>query len=379
MVSSLYIHIPFCIKRCTYCDFVSGSYDAGKVNNYLVALKKEISGIPAVHLLETVYIGGGTPSALSSNALSDLMNHVVNHFEFATDYEATIEANPGTLDREMLTALKTAGINRLSIGVQSFHNEELAVLGRIHSCDEAGQAATLARDAGFENVGIDLIYGIPGQTLDAWKSTLEQAVYLSPQHISTYELTVEEGTELAGVLKPLQRGSALSLLEEEIIIEMYKYTIDYLTSSGYVHYEISNFARPEFLCRHNLNYWDRGEYCGAGLGAHSCIGNRRFYNTANVDEYVKTVSENRDAITESELINKEKALSEAIFLGLRKTAGINLKAVSKALKTDIESRYLNVIHGLQQAGLVDFDAETRHLRLTDKGILLSNEVFARFL
>lgn len=379
MVSSLYIHIPFCIKRCIYCDFVSGIYDPGKADNYIAALKKEISGIPALAPLYTIYIGGGTPTALSSNELSGLMNHVLNHFDFAKDYEATIEANPGTVDRGKLTALRASGINRLSIGVQSFNNEELAVLGRIHSCEEAVQAVALAKDAGFDNVGIDLIYGIPGQDMNSWEKSLEKAVDLNPRHISAYELTVEEGTVLAELLKPGKRSGKLTLSEEENIIEMYKYTIDYLISNGYVHYEISNFARPDFLCRHNINYWERGGYYGVGSGAHSFTGNRRYHNTADVDEYIKAVSENRDAVLGSELISKEKALSEAIFLGLRETAGINLKMVSKALEINILSKHLGVIYELQQTGLVDFDMKTSHLRLTDKGLLLSNEVFARFL
>jgi oxygen-independent coproporphyrinogen-3 oxidase len=303
----------------------------------------------------------------------------LNHFEFANDYEATIEANPGTVNGEKLTALRAAGINRLSIGVQSFNNEELAVLGRIHSCEEAGQAVALAKDAGFENMGIDLIYGIPGQDMNSWKKNLEKTVDLNPRHISAYELTVEEGTVLHELLKPEQTEATLSLLEEKNIIDMYEYTIDYLTSNGYLHYEISNFARPEFLCRHNINYWERGEYYGVGLGAYSFAGDRRYHNTADLDEYRKAVSENRDAVLGSELISKEKALSEAIFLGLRETAGINLKMVSKALEIDILSRHLGVIHELQQTGLVDFDMKTSHLRLTDKGLLLSNEVFARFL
>ncbi|KPJ99250.1 MAG: hypothetical protein AMK71_10040 [Nitrospira bacterium SG8_35_4] len=379
MVSSLYIHIPFCLKRCIYCDFVSGIYDPGKADRYCAALKKEIVGIPAGTPLNTVYIGGGTPSTLSSDALSDLMSCVVNHFKFAGDYEATIEVNPGTLDREKLTALRAAGINRLSIGVQSFQSQELAVLGRIHSSEEAEQAVILAKDAGFDNVGIDLIYGIPGQSPDSWKTTLEKAVNLSPQHISVYELTVEEGTVLAELLRPGQKGFPLHLLEEESIIDMYKCAIDYLTSRGYVHYEISNFAGPEFLCRHNLNYWDRGEYYGAGLGAHSLSGKRRFHNTTDLDAYIKAVYENRSPVAESELINREKAVSEAIFLGLRKTAGINLNAVSTTLKTDILSRHLEVIHELQQAGLADFDMRTSRLCLTDTGRLLSNEVFIKLL
>lgn len=379
MVSSLYIHIPFCVKRCVYCDFVSGVYDPGKAAVYVEALKKEISGIPAGTPLNTIYIGGGTPTALSSDRLSDLVNHVFNHFQCADRYEATIEANPGTVNRKKLTALRTAGINRISIGVQSFHNKELALLGRTHSSEEAEQAVLLARDAGFENTGIDLIYGIPGQDSENWKKSIKKTVDLGPRHISAYELTAERGTVLDGLLKEGQSGGRFNLPHEEEIIEMYTYAVDCLTSSGYVHYEISNFARPGFLCRHNLNYWDRGEYYGLGLGAHSFTGNRRFHNTTDFDDYVKTVYGNSGAVPESEAITGEKALSEAIFLGLRKTGGINLNTVSATLGTDIASTHLDLIHELQQADLVNFDNKTSHLCLTLKGILLSNEIFARFL
>jgi oxygen-independent coproporphyrinogen-3 oxidase len=379
MVSSLYIHIPFCTKRCIYCDFVSGIYDPGKAALYLEALKKEISGISAGCPLDTIYIGGGTPTALSSDALSDLVSHVFNHFQCADAYEATIEANPGTVNREKLTALRTAGINRISIGVQSFHNKELTLLGRTHSSEEAERAVLLAHDAGFENTGIDLLYGIPGQDSQNWKKSIEKTVDLGPRHISAYELTAARGTVLDGLLKGGQSGGTFNLPHEEETIEMYTYAVDSLTSSGYIHYEISNFARPGFLCRHNLNYWDRGEYYGAGLGAHSFAGNRRFHNTTDLDEYLKAISESGSAAAEFELITGEKALSEAIFLGLRKTGGINLNAVSTALGTDIASTHLDLIHELQQANLVDFDIKTSQLRLTRKGILLSNEIFARFL
>jgi len=395
MPVSLYIHIPFCLKRCIYCDFVSGIYDPERASVYIDALKKELSGIPDKKELSTLYIGGGTPTALPADLLSELIAHIFRNFSFTDDYEATIEANPGTLDREKLRVIKTAGMNRISMGVQSFNDNELEFLGRIHNSGEAEKAVRLARESGFENIGIDLIYGIPGQDITSWQESLNMAVSLKPEHISTYELTVEKGTGLYRLLHPPlsksvrldseggQRGGDVNLLEEDRIIEMYERTIDYLTSEGYLHYEISNFAKPGCFSRHNLNYWDRGEYYGTGQGAHSFMNNKRFHNTNSLDEYIKAVSENISHLEDPEDISIEAALQEAIFLGLRKTSGLNLEKFSKRYKTNIVSHYQEQIKELQEAGLVEITASDcsyeTDLRLTRKGLLLSNEVFIKFM
>lgn len=373
MRTSLYVHIPFCLKRCIYCDFVSGLYKPEKEIAYMDALKKEISNIPEGLTFETLYIGGGTPTVLSTNTLSDLIAYIFNHLEFVSDYEATIETNPGTVDREKLLAIHSSGINRLSIGVQSFNDDELDCLGRLHSAEEAVQTVYQARDAGFGNVGIDLIYGIPGQNLKSWEETLEKAISLKPEHLSTYELTQEEGTLLheymkTGMLKPVA---------EDEIVRMYEYTIDYLTAEGFIHYEISNFALPGCLCRHNMNYWKRGYYYGIGLGAHSFTGKRRFYNTDSLDDYIMTLSEGKSPVSGSEDMTEDKALSEALFLGLRKTEGIDAKEFSRLYGKDILSLYQKELEELEQAGLVEINRADSRLRLTRKGLLLSNEVFAR--
>jgi oxygen-independent coproporphyrinogen-3 oxidase len=388
MPISLYVHIPFCLKRCVYCDFVSGIYNPGKSREYIDVLKKEISRIPAGAGLSTLYIGGGTPTALSTPVLEDLLRHIFSHFTFNESYEATIEANPGTLDREKLFAIRSAGINRISIGIQSFHDDELMFLGRIHSSQEAGQAVQFAKDAGFENIGIDLIYGIPGQSVMNWMETLRKAAAMKPKHISTYELTVEEGTLLYQFLNhppgmpPEHFPERSRRLPEGTIIEMYNRTIDYLKSEGFVHYEISNFAVPGYFCRHNLHYWDRGEYYGVGLGAHYFINEERFCNTDNLDDYLKAVTEDRSAVKEKESITEDKALSEAVFLGLRKIEGINLALLSKRYKKDIRQIYQHEITRLREAGLLEFtnsSGSNGYLRLTRKGLLLSNEVFEKFI
>jgi oxygen-independent coproporphyrinogen-3 oxidase len=432
MPLSLYVHIPFCLKRCIYCDFVSGIYNPEKEDAYIKALKKEILNISYGNypfpiplpqgegvrgrVFSSLYIGGGTPTVLSADALADLITYIFKRFKFAEDCEATIEANPGTVDKEKLQAIRSSGINRISIGIQSFNNKELAFLGRVHTSEEAEQAVLLARDTGFENIGIDLIYGIPNQTIDSWRKTLKKAAGLKPKHISAYELTVEKGTLLYEYLKnppssPFFKGGNSSLLwqrgargdflikanllDEDKIIEMYEYTIDYLTSAGYIHYEISNFAMPDYFCRHNLNYWDRGEYYGVGLGAHSFINRRRFCNTSDFEDYINTLSENKNPVEETEDITEDKALPEAIFLGLRKTRGINLKRFYESYGKDILMVYEKEIKSLQEAGLIEvnppsppfskggvggFLGETdAYIRLTRKGLLLSNEVFIKFM
>ncbi len=379
MPFSLYLHIPFCIKRCVYCDFVSGIYAPDKADAYINALKREISNIPNKVVLSTLYIGGGTPTALPTALLSDLISQTFSHFDFIEGYEATIEANPGTLDREKLSTIRSVGINRISLGAQSFDDDELALLGRVHTGKEAEHALDLAREAGFENIGIDLIYGLPGQNIDSWKKTLERAVSLGPEHISTYELTVEKETTLHKYIE----SQTLHLLDEEKIIEMYEFTIDYLISKGFIHYEISNFALPDYQCRHNLNYWERGEYYGAGTAAHSHIGRKRLHNTMDTDEYLRLISEDRSALRGSEDISEKRALSEAVFLGLRKKDGLIVESLSRRYRINILSHFHKEIKNLQDAGLIEIvgspSSYETSLRLTRKGLMLSNEVFVYFI
>ncbi|MBI4826018.1 MAG: radical SAM family heme chaperone HemW [Nitrospirae bacterium] len=394
-----------------YCDFVSGIYDPQKAAAYISALKKEIiaisndnypSPIPLPQgegargrVFSTLYIGGGTPTALSTNLLKDLIGHIFTCFDFPPPHpllkaptvalikggqkggEATIETNPGTLDLEKLKAVKEAGMNRLSIGVQSFNDDELKLLHRLHSSSEAERAFYLAREAGFSNIGIDLIYGIPGQSLESWKKTLQKVVQLGPEHISAYELTVEKGT----LLHERIREGGISVSDEELIIEMYNHTIDHLSLSGFEHYEISNFAKPGFQSRHNLNYWERGDYYAAGLGAHSFVNGKRSYNTGDLDDYLKAISDMRSPVLEEEYITKDKAVSEAIFLGLRKTEGINVESFFKRYGMNILSHYQDELADMQEEGLIEITnsecSYETNLRLTRRGLLLSNEVFVR--
>jgi oxygen-independent coproporphyrinogen-3 oxidase len=381
MPASLYVHIPFCIKKCSYCDFVSGIYTREQGSAYVTALKKEILSTPNTMPIRTLFLGGGTPTVLSKDSLMDLLTNIFRHFVFTNNYEATIEANPGTVEKEKLKSLLHGGVNRISIGIQSFHEVELACLGRVHSSGEAREAVLCARDAGFKNIGIDLIYGIPGQSVKSWKDSLERAVRLKPHHISAYELTVESGTPIA---QGIQDGR-LKLPCEEEVIQMSESAVEYLQAEGFLRYEISNFGLPGHFCEHNVNYWDRGEYYGAGLGAHSFAGGKRLFNTRNIHRYIQLLSEDKSPVAGVEDVPEDRAISEALFLGLRKTEGIRLEKFYRSYGVDVVKQYEKELKELQEAELIELKCrgtslkEDTVLRLTGNGLLLSNEIFMKFL
>jgi oxygen-independent coproporphyrinogen-3 oxidase len=365
---SLYIHIPFCVRKCVYCDFFSVPYDEGLALSYMNGIIEELElRRNEARTLQTVYIGGGTPTTVPTPALVRMLRKVRDSFEVARDAEITIEANPGTIGQETAGKLYDAGINRFSIGVQSLDNDELKLLGRIHTLEDALKAIEAARRAGIANISIDLIYGIPGQSHDEWLHTVEAAVELSPEHISAYELTPEKGTPLYELISQ----GRIEKPDEESIILMYYSTLNKLNAAGYNHYEISNFAKPGFECRHNLNYWNRGEYVGIGAGAHGFIGNRRIRNIEDISEYVKTLEGGRLAVKESTEISGKEAVRESIFLGLRKMEGLNVKKLTGDLRVDIEE----VSKELIAEGLLE--SEGTYIRLTRKGIVISNTVIAR--
>ena len=403
MPEFLYIHIPFCIKKCLYCDFLSVPYNESLAKAYTDALCKELimkKGFAGQ--LKTVYIGGGTPSILSEECFRQLFKCLKDNFKFSDSHEITVEANPGTVDKSKIDALLSFGVNRLSIGVQSFNDDELKTLGRIHTSEEALKAIELVKNSGINNFSIDLIYGIPGQTLDSWKRTVSKAAAftLSPAHISSYELTLEEGTPLYKMIKseetnpssppresphpPFVKGGRggikeegrggflanIKMPDEELILDMYNYAIDYLASKGYEHYEISNFALLQFKCLHNLNYWDRGEYIGAGAGAHSFIRGFRSKNTDDIRRYIKDLNKGTIPQSESSEIKGDDAIKEFIFLNLRKTEGISL-AKAKDLGLDMPG----VCKELIEEGYLEINGD--YLKLSRKGLVMSNSVIVR--
>jgi oxygen-independent coproporphyrinogen-3 oxidase len=369
MTEFLYIHIPFCIKKCLYCDFLSVTYNELLAKAYTDALckelvlKKDFAGE-----LKTIYIGGGTPTILPDECFRQLFTCLQNNYSLSPSPEITVEANPGTIDESKIKTLLSLGVNRISIGVQSFNDDELKTLGRIHTSDEALKAIEAIKDSGIKNFSIDLIYGIQGQTMESWKHTLSKAAAftLSPTHISSYELTPEKNTPLYGLIEK----DKIKMPDEGLILEMYNYAIDYLASKDYEHYEISNFALPRFRCLHNLNYWDRGEYLSAGAGAHSFVRGFRSKNTDDIRRYIKDL--NKGIIPEAELteIKRDDAIKEFIFLGLRKTEGISL-AMAKELGLDMPV----VCKELIEDGHLEMEGD--YLRLTRKGLVISNAIIVK--
>lgn len=373
MADYLYIHIPFCVKKCIYCDFFSVPYDESSIKIYVdtlckeLSLKKDLAG-----MLKTAYFGGGTPTLLPAECFRQLFACLKNNYRFSPEIEITVEANPGTIDAVKIDTLLSLGVNRLSIGVQSFSDKELETLGRIHSSDEALRSIESIKKAGLINFSIDLMYGIPGQAMESWKNSLTKAAELSPSHISVYELTPEESTPLY----PLIRSRKITMPDEELILKMYNYAIDYLAGRGYTHYEISNFARPGFQCVHNLNYWDRGDYIGTGAGAHSFISGVRSINTSDINEYISKLNDGRIPEIQSMKLTPEDALKEYIFLGLRKTEGISLNAMPHNVHSAASQElFLDAGKELADEGYLDISGDV--LRLTRKGIVISNAVIVR--
>jgi oxygen-independent coproporphyrinogen-3 oxidase len=372
----LYIHIPFCVRKCPYCGFISTHYDTIIADGYLSALLFEI-GTHSHFLREntfgSIYIGGGTPTTLSHDQFSRLFNIIKEHIRLTADAEITVEANPHTATKNSLRLLKGLGVTRLSIGVQSFSDEVLALLGRVHSACQAVAAVHAAREVGFGSIGIDLIFGVPGQTEEHWSKTLETTISLNPEHISAYSLSLDEGSQwhLA------EKNGMGEPPDDDTSANMYTAAMELLRARGYHQYEISNFCLPGYECRHNINYWDRGEYLGLGPGAWSFIGNRRWANIADVDQYVSRL---RSGITvqdrdRDEYVNREQAALEKLFLGLRRTSGVDLAAYGSQFGGGALDTLVSRIGELERAGLITIQKGT--LVLTGRGMLLSNDVLYR--
>lgn len=347
-----------------YCDFTSIPYDPALVKRYGDALcaelrlKRDFAGE-----LKTIYIGGGTPSLMREDFFEKLFSCIRDVFTISPSAEITVEANPGTISSSKIETILSLGVNRVSIGVQSLHEEELRTLGRVHTSAEAERSVTIVKDPGLDNVSLDLMYGIPGQTLETWSDTLKKTADLAPSHISAYELTPEEKTPFSGLLKT----GKLILPDEELVLEMYDSLIDFLSSNGCEHYEISNFARPGLKCRHNINYWDRGEYIAVGTGAHSFLRGVRAKNTSDVRAYIERLEEGILPVVESSRVTHQEGMREFMFLGLRKREGINLKDCEIG-----ETCVAAVAGDLIDRGYLEIVSD--RLRLTRNGIVLSNSV-----
>ena len=370
----LYVHIPFCVSKCNYCDFVS--YPVAGREAELAGYGRLLLGEAAlwreraeIGPLKSVYLGGGTPSLLPAEDVRTLLDYLT----CAADAEITLEANPDSVSADKLEAWLKAGVNRLSLGAQSFDDSLLKAMGRPHSAVQIGEAVTLARSAGFNNIGVDLIYGLPWQSLSAWRATVAQALDLGVEHISLYGLSLSEESlwgrlAVAGELTPA---------DEDISADMLEAALDTLPKAGYAHYEISNFARAGYESRHNTAYWRRENYLGLGAAAASCAAEKRWFNRREVREYEAELKAGRLPLIEEENLSIEEVLGEALFLGLRLTAGIDLEEFSARYGTRAEHYYKRPLKRLCKQGLVEI-SEGR-LRLTRRGILLGNEVFMQFM
>lgn len=362
--SSLYVHIPFCIRKCKYCDFYSLTHDASLEAIFVESLLREIeftANIP--HVVETIYVGGGTPNCLSFRALERIFEVLMKTYRRAENFEFTVELNPGLSNHDFFSLLRDFEVNRLSIGVQSFVDSELNILGRAHRSKEVFETVALAKKLGFKNLSIDLIYGIPSQSIDSFLYSLNLSLSLDINHISLYELTYPEGTALS---MEISRGS-LRPLSDDLIHGMYTIGSNFLEERGFRKYEISNFSRINHRCRHNLAYWMRKPYLGLGPSAHSFIGERRFHNTSELRQYCEEVGVRGVAWKLDKILDEHDKVIESLILGLRLTEGIDIRGY--CLETFFEPY---VFHGF-------VEIERGRLRLTDKGMLLSNEIFVRVI
>ena len=374
---SIYLHFPFCLRKCRYCDFLSWPAAEDVRAAYVRRLREEIA-FRAEQLagsgyeVQTIFFGGGTPSLMSGGQLASLMENLYSAFDIAEKPEISIECNPGTVDPDKLKAFRGAGVNRLSFGLQSMDDEELACLGRIHRVTDFLKSYEAARAAGFDNINVDLMSALPGQTVAGWENTLHRTVRLSPEHISAYSLIIEEGTPF---YECYGEGNTQDLPDEEAEREMYRVTEDILAAYGYRHYEISNYARPGKECRHNLTYWTMGDYLGLGLGAAGKIGNSRLQNTDDLDKYMKDFE-----TAETEHLTKNNQMEEMMFLGLRLTEGVSLDQFAETFGCSAQSVYGHVIDHWTEVGCLETTGtDHKKICLTSRGLDLANQVMADFL
>lgn len=372
----LYIHVPFCAQKCYYCDFNSYKIKSNEKEDYLINIEREMllykDGFKDKSF-DTVFLGGGTPSILKVDELKRLITKMHENFNIKEDAEITIECNPGTINKEKLEAMKKMGINRLSIGLQATQNYHLKSIGRIHTYEEFEKNYYDAIDVGFENINIDLMYALPNQREIEWKETLNKIIKLNPSHISAYSLILEEGTKLYDMYE----NNEFDLLDEDTDIEMYNYTINTLKENGYNQYEISNYAKHEKECKHNIIYWKCDNYLGLGPGASGYIGDIRYSNVEDLSEYNNKLSQNLKPINEENKLSDNDKIEEFIFMGLRMNEGISLEIFKKRFKTDFNDLYKNTLEKLIANKLIKID--NSNVSLTQKGREISNSVFIEFI
>jgi oxygen-independent coproporphyrinogen-3 oxidase len=372
-IPGLYIHVPFCVRKCLYCDFVSVPIEKNLVEKYLSALEKEVKLRCRNLRPVTIYIGGGTPTALPEKDLQTLLRIITANLNLSQITEFTVEANPGTLSQKKVKILKNAGVNRVSVGAQSFNNSALKTLGRIHTPQQTVQSVEILRKSDFQNINLDLIFSVPGTTPKLWEKDLQCAVSLKPRHISTYCLTYEKGT----VLAQKSRTGSIDPVPEKEEAAMYKTAIKILSDAGYRQYEISNFAIPSFECRHNLDTWNYREYIGLGPGAVSFIAGRRMRNGSDILKYCELTENRGSAATRSEHLTGKRKAGEVVMLALRTISGITESEFAQRTGLSLTAEFAKEIKDLSEQKLVSFSRG--RLRLTKRALLFADSVLALFI
>lgn len=377
----LYLHIPFCVKKCNYCDFFSASGTPKEQADYVSAMIQEIQSyqeLSGEYEVQTIFLGGGTPSLLTPEQIEKIFTTIYHIFSVNENAEITMEMNPGTVDIEKLRAMKAAGVNRLSIGLQSAQNEELKMLGRIHTFEEFLETWKLVEQAGFKNRNIDLMSALPGQTIESYEDTLSKVLALEPEHISAYSLILEEGTVFYDWYEKgkLDRG-AWKLPSEEEEYAMGELTIQRLAEAGMHRYEISNYAKSGKECRHNLGYWDRVEYLGIGAGSSSLIKGERFDHIRDRKAYIEKIRNGESILIDREILSVESQMEEFMYLGLRKIEGVSRTDFQNYFGKNVDDVYGEILDKLEEEQLLEFSGD--RIRLTHRGMDVSNCVLAEFL
>ncbi len=372
-MSGIYLHIPFCERKCIYCDFYSVE-NLNRLSEFVELIIKEIeifkseSDFVNDTVFDTIYFGGGTPSLLEPSQFEKIFNVIFKNFKVSSDVEITVETNPGTVDKDKLAEFRKIGINRISFGVQSFFDDDLNFLGRIHTSEDAINCVKFAFESGFENVNVDLIFGLPEQDKSKWIANLKKVLQLDVPHVSTYNLIVERGTPLYELVKT----GKVKLPGDDEQAELYEITIEFFEDAGYRHYEVSNFAKEGFECRHNLKYWQYENYIGFGPSAHSFWVSKRWWNVANLEKYAKAINSNKLPIANFEILDDEKMIEEFIYLGLRST-GVDLKRFKDKFGFDLlSSDIIGEIDELKNLNFVNINEN--FISLTRKGFMLCDKI-----
>ena len=381
--AGIYVHIPFCQSKCPYCSFVSyQGMDTNTKKRYMQNLLRQAQDMARhpwskARKFHSLYIGGGTPSTVDVSAMAGFVAGCLEMFDFKAlsrkEPEVTMEVNPNTVNEAMLKKFRQSGVNRLSIGSQSFSNAMLKVIGRKHSSQDVIQTVSFARDAGFTNISLDLMYGLPGQDLANWQNSIGAALELAPEHLSVYELTIEQDTVF---YEQLQRGR-LDLPKEEVSLAMFEYAREVLSASGYDHYEISNYARTGFQSIHNVNYWENGSYLGLGSGAVSCFSGVRVQSEKNPERFIEMIARQQLPFREAEFLSMKARFRESVIMGLRMTAGVSISLLEKQYGITPEKYYGETLEALLIQELLEEKAD--RLRLTKSGLLLANRIMAQLV